>query len=102
MTLQTIEVKGERFVLVPEKQFRELTNMPALPPAAANGAVDAIAYARASVARDLILARRRLGLTQAQLSKRAKVRQETISRLESGMQTITENTMKKLWRVLDK
>jgi DNA-binding XRE family transcriptional regulator len=101
MTMQTIEVKGERFVLVPEKEFRRLTQVPALPEPAADGTVDAIAYARASVARDLILARRKAGLTQDQLARTAKVRPETISRLESGLQTITEATMKKLLRVLE-
>ncbi len=102
MTLQTIEVKGERFVLVPEEEFRRLAELPELPKPAADGSVDAIAYGRASVARDLIMARRRTGLTQSQLAKAAKVRQETVSRLESGLQTITEATMKKLWRVLEK
>ena len=102
MTLQTIEVKGERFVLVPEKEFRRLADLPELPKPSADGSVDAIAYARASVSRDLILARRRSGLTQAQLAKAAKVRQETVSRLESGLQTITEATMKRLWRVLER
>ena len=101
MTLQMIEVKGERFVLVPEKEFQRMAEVPALPEPAADGTVDAIAYARASVARDLVMARRRAGLTQAQLAKAAKVRQETVSRLESGLQTITEATMRKLWRILE-
>ena len=101
MSLQTIEIRGERFVVVPEEEFQRLVDLPALPQPGRDGTVDAIAYARASVARDLIMARRRAGLTQAQLSKAAKVRQETISRLESGLQTITEGTMKKLWRVLE-
>lgn len=102
MTLQTIEVKGERFVLVPEAEFRRMAELPALPEPAADGTVDAIAYARASVARDLILARRKAGMTQVQLARSAKVRQETVSRLESGLQTITEATMKKIWRVLER
>jgi len=102
MLMQTIEVKGERFVLVPEAEFRRMADLPRLPEPAADGSVDAIAYARASVARDLILARRKAGLTQAQLAKAAKVRQETVSRLESAMQTITEATMKRLWKVLER
>jgi DNA-binding XRE family transcriptional regulator len=102
MMLQTIEVKGKRFVLVPEEEFERLTDLPALPEPAADCSVDAIAYARASVARDLIIARRRAGLTQGQLAKAAHVRQETVSRLESGLQTITDATMNKLWKVLDK
>ncbi len=101
MSMQTIEVKGERFVLVPEAEYQRLANLPALPKANVDGTVDAIAYARASVARDLILARRDAGLTQTQLAKAAKVRPETVSRLESGLQTITESTMKKLWKVLE-
>ena len=102
MSLQTIELQGERFVLMPEKEFRQLVHLPVLPAPRPDGSVDAVAYARASVARDLILARRKTGLTQGQLAKSAKVRQETISRLESGLHTITEATMTKLWRVLEK
>jgi DNA-binding XRE family transcriptional regulator len=102
MTLQTIEVKGERFILVPEEEYQRFAGVPALPKPDPHGRVDAIAYARASVARDLILARKRAGLTQAQLARVAKVRQETVSRLESGLQTITESTMKKLWQVLER
>jgi ribosome-binding protein aMBF1 (putative translation factor) len=101
MAMQTIEIKGERFVLVPEAAFRRFVEVPPLPEPATDGSVDAIAYARASVARDLVVARRKAGLTQAQLARLAKVRQETVSRLESGLQTITEATMKKLWRVLE-
>jgi len=102
MALQTIEVRGERFVVLPEEEFCRLVDLPAFPEAAADGSVDAVAYARASVARDLILARRSAGLTQAQLAKAAHVRQETISRLEYGLHSITESTMRKLWRVLEK
>jgi transcriptional regulator with XRE-family HTH domain len=38
----------------------------------------------ASIARDIVKERRALGLTQAQLAKLAGIRQDTLSRLESG------------------
>lgn len=46
--------------------------------------------------RGLIRDRRAAGLTQDQLAKMAKVRQETVSRIESGKHTATAHIMEKL------
>ncbi len=94
--LQRIEVAGQRFVLLPEGEYERLCarasetvplmdeGLPALPKPDANGNYPAIEYVRVSLARDIIRDRRAAGLTQQELAKRARTRQETISRIESG------------------
>jgi len=77
-TRPTIEINGTRFVLIPEA---ELSALEGTPP---NGYQEAIPFARASIARTIIKKRQELGLTQVQLAKLAGIRQETLSRLESG------------------
>ena len=49
-----------------------------------------------SIARDIIRQRRELGLTQAQLAKLAGIRQETLSRLESGKHKPNVRTIERI------
>jgi ribosome-binding protein aMBF1 (putative translation factor) len=108
MIAQSITIEGKRFVVVPEADFRRLerlasTNedrLPPLPPADAKGNRPALAYVRASIARDIIRERRALGLSQQQLAKLAGLRQETLSRLESGKHSPTVRTVEKIDRAL--
>jgi DNA-binding XRE family transcriptional regulator len=98
MTLDTITRKGRKFVLVPIEEY-ERTNgegLPPFPPVAADGTSNAIDFARASIARRLIADRRAAGLSQQRLAKLAHVRQETISRIESGKHTATVRVIDKL------
>lgn len=73
---------------------------PPFPPVAPDGTTNAIDFARAAIARQLIADRRGAGLSQQQLGKLAGVRQETISRIESGKQTATVAVIDKLDRVI--
>jgi len=99
--MQTIHRNGKRFVLVPFDDYQRLTAaLPPLPPAAADGSRDAIEFARASIARRLILERRGAGLSQERLAKMAGVRQETISRIESGKHTATIRVMDKIYKAI--
>jgi DNA-binding XRE family transcriptional regulator len=98
MSLATVTRKGRRFVLVPFEEYQRWNDkgLPAFPPVAADGSSNAIDFARASIARRLIADRRAAGLSQQQLAKLAHVRQETISRIESGKQTATVRIIDKL------
>jgi predicted transcriptional regulator len=49
-----------------------------------------------SIARDLVRSRKGAGLSQQQLSKLAGIRQETLSRIESGKHTATLKTVEKI------
>jgi DNA-binding XRE family transcriptional regulator len=90
MTLDTVTRRGRKFVLVPLEEFA------ALPPVDSDGTSNAIDFARASIARRLVADRHAAGLSQQRLGKLAHVRQETISRIESGKQTATMQVINKL------
>jgi DNA-binding XRE family transcriptional regulator len=98
MSLATITRKGREFVLVPVEDYERLNgeSLAPLPPVDADGTSNAIDFARASIARRLVMDRRAAGLSQQQLAKLANVRQETISRIESGKQTATVRVIDKL------
>lgn len=73
---------------------------PALPKPDARGHMPAVEYLRASIARELIRDRRAAGLSQVELGKLAGVRQETISRIESGKHTVSPRVMESIERAL--
>jgi ribosome-binding protein aMBF1 (putative translation factor) len=108
MIRQVIDIKGKRFVLVEESALVRLerqaskaeSRLPAYPRADKKGNRPALDYVRVSIARDIIKERRALGLTQEQLAKLAGVRQETLSRLESGKHSPTVRTVEKIERAL--
>ncbi len=111
MVLQTIEVAGRRFVLLPESEYERLCqeageavaedDLPAFPKRDRNGRYPAIEYARVSLARDIIRERKALGLSQQQLASLAGVRQETLSRIERGKHTATVRTIDMLVRAIE-
>ena len=104
MTVGTLTIRGKRFVVVPEEDYRRLTGtrLPELPEPDEAGNVPAIAYARASLARKLIAGRSKAGWSQAELARRAGVRPETVNRIEHGRNTPDEKTFAKLARALAK
>ena len=57
-------------------------------------------YIQASIARDIIKERRALGMSQVQLAELAGLRQETLSRIESGKHSPTVRTVEKIDRAL--
>ena len=73
---------------------------PALPVPNADGNLPAEATLDAILARQIIRRRRAAGWSQADLATRAGVRQETVSRLESGKHAPNVTTVDKLDRVL--
>lgn len=110
--LQRIEVAGQRFVLLPEGEYDRLCSrasetvpladddLPPLPKPDKDGNFPAVEYARISLARDIIRDRRAAGLTQQQLANLTGVRQETISRIETGRHTASVKLVDKIDVVL--
>ncbi|MFI5378494.1 MAG: helix-turn-helix transcriptional regulator [Tepidisphaerales bacterium] len=106
MTLQMLKLEGRDYVVVPKADWDRIAGitrglvdsdeLPPLPAPDADGSVDAIAYARASIARGIIQDRRRLRLTQQDLAHLAGVRQETISRIETCKVSPTRRIVEKL------
>ena len=107
LALQRIEVAGKRFVLLEEPVYERLCReagqavrdddvLPPLPSPDAKGRFPAVEYTRIFLARNLIRDRKAAGLSQEGLAELAGVRQETISRLETGKHTASPRTIEKL------
>ncbi len=103
--VQTIDLGGERYVVIREVDYCKLTGEPAEPPLPkpnARGNYPAREAAWVIMARDILRSRRKLGLTQEELAKRAGIRVETLCRLERGRHAPTIATMEKLDNALKK
>lgn len=110
MNVQTLEVKGKRMVQLSERDYLSLVEranmavpevaMPPLPRLGADGNYPALEYARASLARKIIRDRRRLGLSQAELARRAGIPPESLNRLERAKTNPTIKTVEKIDRAL--
>jgi DNA-binding XRE family transcriptional regulator len=105
MNFQTLKLGEKEFVVIDRSEFDRLLDraheLPPLPKPDADGNVPAVAYARASLARKLILQRLDARLTQKQLAGLAGVRMETISRLETGKHTPDLATLDKIDKALN-
>ena len=75
-------------------------SLPALPPADANGNYPAEEALNVIVARHIIRRRKALGWTPADLARRAGLRPETLSRLETGKHAPNVATVDKLDKAL--
>ena len=107
----TVQVGGQRLVIMEQTEYEQLCrlagravandeDLPPLPEPDENGRVPAIEFTRVSIARDIIRERKALGLSQQSLAELAGMRQETISRIESGKHTPTVRTIDRIDRVL--
>ena len=90
---QTIVLNGERFVVLPEAEYRRITS---LPPADAVGNRPAVAAMRSVLARDIVRDREKVGWTQAELARRAGIRVETLNRIETGKHTPSVASIEKI------
>lgn len=105
MTGKTITLDGKDYVIVRREDYEALETLAKLPPLPrpeADGNYPAVGYARASIARGIIRDRARLGLSQAELARRAGIRVETLCRIETGKVTPTVGSIEKLDRALKK
>lgn len=75
-------------------------SLPPLPQPDRHGRFHALAYARVSLARDIIRDRRAAGLTQQELADLAGTHQETISRIEGGNYTASHKLIEGIERAL--
>jgi ribosome-binding protein aMBF1 (putative translation factor) len=110
MTTDTLKpsyrtIKGRRMVLLSEAEFNELMRQadlgePALPEPDADGNRPADAYAAVSQARGILRARRKLGLSQVDLARRAGIRPETLNRIEHGKNAPSVPTIAKIDKAL--
>jgi DNA-binding XRE family transcriptional regulator len=103
MISQSITLNGKRYVVVPQDEYeglRKAAQLPPLPEPDEHGNYPAVAYGRASLAREIILDRIRLGLTQRELARRAGIRVETLCRIESGKVTPTITSIEKIDRAI--
>lgn len=87
MTIGTLSIRGEEYVVVSRGEFERLRHenaLPPLPPPDEEGHRPAVETIIAVMAQSLIRRRLAAGLEQRELARRAGVRAETISRIESG------------------
>ncbi|MHB1769309.1 MAG: helix-turn-helix transcriptional regulator [Phycisphaerae bacterium] len=99
MNVQAIELDGRRRVIMDESDYLKLLeragvpkrefNMPKLPGKLPGGGYPALEYAKTSLARDIIRTRRRLGLSQVELARRAAIPPETLCRIEKARHNTT-------------
>ena len=107
MIRETMMIRGKRCVAIEERELRQLerlavkeSSLPHFPAADTKGNRPALEYIQVSIARDIIKERRSLGLSQLQLAELAGLRQETLSRLESGKHSPTVRTVEKIDQAL--
>jgi DNA-binding XRE family transcriptional regulator len=76
------------------------TPLPLYPEPDSRGNFPAVEYARVSIARDILTARARAGLSQKELAERAGIRVETLCRLEKGRNSAGLKTLLAIDRAL--
>lgn len=105
--LERVVKNGRRMVVLEEAEYERLRDKadewePLMPEPNEHGNYPALEAMRVSIARSLLRHRRRVGLTQAELARRAGIRVETLNRLEHAKHSPTVATIEKIERALKK
>lgn len=92
--------QGRTVVILDQQEYERLRDKadewePLLPEPDANGYYP-IEALQVSLARKIIRQRRRLGLSQAELARRAKIRPETLNRIEHALNNPSHATLAKI------
>lgn len=98
-------VNGRRMVILSEKDYKRLLQEadlwePPLPEPNADGYYPAREYMLISLALKIIRHRRRVGLTQVELARRAGIRAEMLNRIEHGKVSPSVATVEKIDQAL--
>ena len=111
MVTGTIELKGKKFVVIPEEEYDHLcqraavaghVDLPGLPAPDKKGNYPAVKALRVGLARKLVRRRWSVGLSQAEVARRAGIRPETLNRIEKAKVTADTGTITKIIKVLEK
>lgn len=102
---QYITIGGKRVVVLDEADYDRLAQQadvwePALPTPDADGRYPAFEAMAVSLARDIIRSRRRLGLSQAELARLARVSVKTLERLERATGSASTKVIEKIEHAL--
>jgi DNA-binding XRE family transcriptional regulator len=109
MIARNIKLDGKEYILVPRNVWEKLIRQPAsragkplkLPAPLPDGSYG-LEHVRISLANKVAARRKAAGLTQAQLAGAARIRIETISRLENGLHMPSVRTFDKIERALNR
>ena len=102
--VQYLKVGGEQMVVLSAKEYERLAKKadvwtPPLPEPDEDG-THPLAAVDIVIARGILRDRRKLGLTQVELARRARIRPETLKRIEQGKQAPSDRTMQKIDQAL--
>jgi DNA-binding XRE family transcriptional regulator len=102
---QYLTIGGKRVVVLEEADYASLAQHadvwePPMPPQDADGNYPAFEAMAVSLARDILRSRRRLGLSQADLARRAGISRETLNRIEQGKNKPNTKVIDKIDRAL--
>ena len=93
-TAERVRMGGQDYVLLPASEY------PRVRGTGRKVVFDAIEVVSWSIGRDLRRLRRKAGLSQAEVAARAKIRAETLSRLENGRGNPTVATLRRILQAL--
>lgn len=105
MSISPLTINGKAYVIMERDDYEALkkikhdADLPAYPPRGKHG-YPAIEYGCVSIARDIILMRRKAGLSQKELANLAGIRVETLCRLETGKHSPNVATIDRIERAL--
>ena len=105
MRMHSIVMDGLEYVMIPRAQWDRVSSRVTAPdllhePAANADGSYSVQHVRVMLCNKIIRGRNEAGMTQAQLAKRAGIRVETISRLESGKHIPATRTMERIEKAL--